>query len=100
MKDQIRQGVLWFAVLLIGAILLAGCSSGSARPPANTSEVPRISAQDLKSKIDAGKDVVIVDTRSANTYAAQHIAGAISVPYEETSSRLNEFPKDKEIVFY
>jgi hypothetical protein len=100
MKDQIRQGVFWFAVLLIGAILLAGCSSGSARPPANISEVPRISAQDLKNKIDGGEDILIVDTRSAASHADQHIAGAISLPVDETLSRLNELPKDKEIVFY
>jgi len=46
------------------------------------------------------KDVVILDTRPANEYAAGHIAGAISVPVDEIHQRLRELPKQKEYVAY
>jgi rhodanese-related sulfurtransferase len=35
-----------------------------------------------------------------NRFEARHILGAISVPLDEISSRLDEFPRDREIVFY
>jgi rhodanese-related sulfurtransferase/DNA-binding transcriptional ArsR family regulator len=46
------------------------------------------------------RDVVILDTRPANEYAAGHIAGAISVPVDELQGRLRQLPKDKEYVAY
>src|SRR5262252_5807524 len=46
------------------------------------------------------KNVVILDTRPANEYAAGHIAGAISVPIDELQARLRELPKHKEYVAY
>jgi rhodanese-related sulfurtransferase/DNA-binding transcriptional ArsR family regulator len=45
-------------------------------------------------------NVVIVDTRPANEYAAGHIAGAISVPIDELQERLKQLPKSKEYVAY
>jgi rhodanese-related sulfurtransferase/DNA-binding transcriptional ArsR family regulator len=46
------------------------------------------------------REVVILDTRPANEYAAGHIAGAISVPVGELQHRLRQLPKDKEYVAY
>src|SRR5262245_550718 len=46
------------------------------------------------------RQVVILDTRPANEYAAGHIAGAISVPVDELQRRLRELPKDKAYVAY
>jgi rhodanese-related sulfurtransferase/DNA-binding transcriptional ArsR family regulator len=45
-------------------------------------------------------NVVIVDTRPPNEYAAGHIAGAISVPIDELQERLKQLPKSKEYVAY
>ena len=46
------------------------------------------------------KDIVVLDTRPANEYAAGHIAGAISVPVDELQRRLKELPKGKNYVAY
>lgn len=46
------------------------------------------------------KDVVILDTRPVNEYAAGHIAGAISVPADNLQLRLRELPRQKEYVAY
>jgi len=46
------------------------------------------------------RQVVVLDTRPANEYAAGHIAGALSVPVGDLQRRLRQFPKDKEYVAY
>jgi rhodanese-related sulfurtransferase len=64
------------------------------------SEVPRISPEELKDRLDNGEAILVVDSRSAYEFETQHIAGAISVQSHEVESRLDEFPRDQEIVFY
>jgi rhodanese-related sulfurtransferase len=64
------------------------------------SEVPRISPEELKDRLDNGEAVLVVDSRSLSSFEMGHIAGAISVPDYEVESRLAEFPRDQEIVFY
>lgn len=63
-------------------------------------EAPRISLVQLKEKMDAGVDLVIVDVRSKEDFDEGHIAGAVSIPWEEMEARYTELPRDKEIVTY
>ncbi len=46
------------------------------------------------------RDVVVIDVRPPEEYAAGHIAGAISVPLDTLERRLAKLPKHKEIVAY
>jgi len=46
------------------------------------------------------RNVVVLDTRPPNEYAAGHIAGAISVPVDNLQRRLRQLPKEKEYVAY
>ena len=43
---------------------------------------------------------MIIDTRSKDTYDAEHAVGALSVPLSELESRLADLPKDKLIAAY
>lgn len=63
------------------------------------SEPEPVMMDQLLARARAG-NVVIVDTRPANEYAAGHIAGAISVPIDELQERLKQLPKSKEYVAY
>lgn len=45
-------------------------------------------------------EVVVIDVRPEQEYAAGHIAGAISFPLSELGQRLTELPKDRDIVAY
>lgn len=94
-----RIGVL-LVILVIGLLALAGCGSEAADVPQSRNEVPRITPEEVQDRIDKGDAILIVDSRSAASYADRHIAGAISVPAGEVSSRLYELPKDQEIVLY
>lgn len=43
---------------------------------------------------------VLVDVRNRDGYREEHIPGAISIPEETLQNRLNELPKDKDIIVY
>ena len=58
-----------------------------------------LSRSELLRRIEAG-DVVVVDVRRAEEYAAGHVAGAISVPLDELEARLAELPAGRDVVAY
>jgi rhodanese-related sulfurtransferase/DNA-binding transcriptional ArsR family regulator len=45
-------------------------------------------------------DVVLLDVRPEQEYAAGHIAGARSMPVADISARLSELPRDKDYIAY
>ncbi len=60
-----------------------------------------IVAEDLEKIHQANQEeILVVDVRPENEYASGHIENAINIPYEDLESRINELPKDKEIVAY
>ena len=63
-------------------------------------DVPRVSLEQLKEKLDAGADIVIVDVRGKEDFDEGHITGAISIPWEKMEARYTELPRDKEIITY
>jgi len=46
------------------------------------------------------RDVVVIDVRPREEYAAGHIAGALSVPLADLERRLAELPRHKQVVAY
>ncbi len=54
---------------------------------------------ELLRRLDNG-DVVMIDVRPAPEYAAGHLPGAIHMPVEELTERLEELPRDREVVAY
>lgn len=63
------------------------------------SQQAAVGMRELLERIRSG-DVIVLDARPANEYAAGHIAGAISIPIEELQQRLGTLPRDKEYVAY
>jgi PBP1b-binding outer membrane lipoprotein LpoB len=93
----------WMIVLVVGIVVLSGCQSkpaAGAAVPTDAQDVPRITPQDLKSMLDAGDKVLVVDARSLASYQASHIVGAGSMPLDEIDARYKELPKGVKIVFY
>lgn len=64
--------------------------------------MPRISAEELKGRLDNGKEIVVADSRLEASYEFKYIARAISMPGRKVASLeyLDELPRDQEIVFY
>jgi hypothetical protein len=91
------------ATLTAVAPTLTPMSSAGTTPVVLTitspADVPRITVQELKTKLDAGQAVVF-DARRRESYIQRHIAGAISLPQSRVAARLVELPADKLAVFY
>src|SRR3954454_11119460 len=62
-------------------------------------DVETIGRDELIARLRKG-DVVLVDVRPAEEFAAGHIDGARSIPIEELEERLAELPADREVVAY
>ena len=62
-------------------------------------EVEAIGRDELIERLRRG-DVVLVDVRPGEEYAAGHIEGARSIPIDELRDRLAELPADREVVAY
>lgn len=80
-------------------------TSDTAPPPSEHSQSPekaavaRISAEDLRERVNRG-DTVVIDVRDAASYAQGHIAGAISMPFATVEAQLDALPKGKHLVTY
>jgi rhodanese-related sulfurtransferase/predicted transcriptional regulator len=62
-------------------------------------DVEAIGREELLTRLGRG-DVVLVDVRPEEEFAAGHIEGARSIPLDELEQRLAELPADREIVAY
>jgi rhodanese-related sulfurtransferase len=62
-------------------------------------DVDAIGRDELIARLRKG-DVVLIDVRPAEEYAAGHIEDARSVPIDDLQDRLNELPPGREIVAY
>jgi hypothetical protein len=62
----------------------------------------RITTHELKRKLDAKADIVIVDNREGRAWIGSSVKlpGAIHIPLSQLQERLHELPKDKEIITY
>ena len=58
-----------------------------------------ISAAELLRRLTEG-NVILLDVRPAEEYAAGHLPDALSIPVADLEARLSELPQDREIVAY
>jgi len=67
-----------------------------------TLRVNRITAEELKRKIDAGEEFSVVDLRHSMDFEADPntIPGAFYLPSEELEQRYQEIPPDRELILY
>ena len=61
--------------------------------------VPRISAADAKTEVDAG-NAVLVDSRDAGSFNLERLPGAINIPAGASPDKFDQLPKGKKIIVY
>jgi phage shock protein E len=66
----------------------------------NTSRCQDIGPDELTEKIKSGEDFFLLDVRTPAEYAAQAIEGSSLIPLQDLERRIDELPRDKEIVVY
>lgn len=59
-----------------------------------------LTKEDLSKRLRRKNDLLVLDVRPPEEYAAGHLPGAVSIPVAELKRRLKELPKSKEIVAY
>jgi rhodanese-related sulfurtransferase len=62
-------------------------------------EVELVTREELMGRL-ARDEVLILDVRPAEEYAAGHIPGAVSMPFDRIADRLDELPEGTELVAY
>lgn len=98
---------LALGLFIVIAIAVSGCGS-TASPAAAPAAAPQSApaALNLPATVDAktvnslrgNPDVVLIDVREPDEFAAGHIPEATLIPLGQLSSRLSEIPKDKTVV--
>ena len=65
-------------------------------------DAPRMSVDELKRRMDGGKDFTIVDTRNPQAWAESDtmIPEAIRVPVDTLEENLSQIPKTRAVVAY
>lgn len=61
--------------------------------------IKEVESPQLVSKMEDNDDLVIIDVREMHEISRGTIQGAIPMPMASIPVRLNEIPKDKEVVF-
>ena len=102
------------AVVLVGVLVslaiqestVASESSGSvptltalAAQPIPNPGVARIPLEKAVEQVEQGQ-AVLIDVRSQAAFEKAHAAGAISMPESEIKDRLEELPRDRDLVLY
>jgi membrane protein DedA with SNARE-associated domain len=93
----------WLLVLLVGgAAGYVAWKYYQRRKFLRELRIARISAHELKQKLDAGENIVVVDLRHRIDFEAEPeaIPGALHVPPEEFDARHQEIPRDRELILY
>ena len=100
--DQALRLGRGLGVLLIGALVLYIAYKYVARQRfLRQLRIARISVDELKKKVDAGEDLVIVDLRHSVDFEAdpKTIPGAVHLEAKDLEER-NRLPRDREIILY
>ncbi len=63
-------------------------------------QVRSITVNDLKARLDAGDDVVILDVREPHELEISAIEGTLRIPKGQVVARQNEIPRDKEVIVH
>ena len=62
------------------------------------SDIPKISIEELKNKLDNNEDIILVDVQNTEDFINSSIPTSISIPLTEIDQRYIELPKNKEII--
>src|SRR5436853_5067714 len=93
----------WFLVLLLGVLAAYIAHKFVARQRfLRELRISRITADELKQKLDSGEELVIVDLRHSVDFEAdpETIPGAFRMDSKELEEKSDRLPRDREVILY
>ncbi len=90
---------LWQAMREVGETRLAEIERVVTTYLKDRASLEPVTVEELEKRLDEG-NVVVIDVRPVEEFAAGHIPKALSIPVNELKRRLAELPRTKEIVAY
>ncbi|MGB9521939.1 MAG: rhodanese-like domain-containing protein, partial [Anaerolineales bacterium] len=95
-KAQQSSLLTWIVLGVLAVLVVFGIVQQFSHSTMRNITVPEITVQEAYQKFQAG--ALILDVRTPQEWAQGHIPNATLIPLDELESRLNELPKDREIV--
>lgn len=89
-----KQILIVIFVVILGVVILAGCSSKNDKNTENTYK--QITPAEAKNLMDSKENYVILDVRTVEEFAEGHIEGAILIPDYEIGEKAESVLTDKE----
>ena len=80
--------------------LLTFVNQGFAMQSTTSEKITLISPEEAQDYIENTKDFFLLDVRTQAEHDEKSIAGSNLIPLQELNERLNEIPKDKEILVH
>ncbi len=81
-------------VLILAALMLTGCTSGSKK-----AEYRQVSSAEAAAMMETEKNYVILDVRTPEEFAEGHIPGAVNIPNERIGdSEISELPDKAQLI--
>lgn len=62
--------------------------------------VARITPEELRRRLEAGEEIVIVDVRTAVESQTDSVPGALRIPLEDLDTRHGDIPRDRDIILF
>jgi phage shock protein E len=81
------------------AFLVFSVTPGLAEPEA-LAEAPSIEPLELSSRRGSGTAPVVIDVRTPEEYAADHIPGALNIPFDQVAGRISEIDAPHGVALY
>ncbi len=101
MLGKINPRIFWTTLCICAVSLVTGCGGPQADGGASSSN-NQVDEQLLLDYLADNSRVALIDARSPKEFSAQHIPGAVNLPYDELDQHQTLLPreKDKPIVIY
>lgn len=89
------------ALLLTASLLYITACAPAPQTGAPVGTFTTISVGDLKARLDAGEQLLVLDVRTPEEYTQDgHIAGSTLLPIQELPQRMDELEKDQPIACF
>lgn len=97
MKKKNKLFVIVVGLTLVIAVSMAFAKYGVTDQ--GKASLQMIDSEKLTAMITSNENMVIVDLREPDLFAAGRVSGAVNIPFDQIGTRYKELPKDKKVVF-